>query len=294
MLLNHQAGLPGLSEALLPGVARDFDAMVALVEQESPLWRPGSNFGYHAITFGSLLGEVVRRVTGTTIGAFFRRNVAEPLGLDFWIGLPPSEEHRVATTVMADLGAAALSPRLAEALERGDAIQRHAINSMADLLTPGACDAPGAHAAEIPAAGGIANARALARLYGALALGAESDGVELVGPDQLVQMIATESAGSEDLVTFEPSRFSAGFEKSSMGRYSLLGGSGLVLSEQAFGVSGLGGSVGFADPGARFGFGYAMNRHPVRGEPTNARYQPLIDAAYRTMGYRSFAGGKWR
>ena len=293
MALNHQAGVPGITAMLPPDGVRDFDGMVELVAREEPLWRPGAAFGYHATTFGWLLGEVVRRVSGESVGAFFRRHVGEPIGVDFWIGLPSSEEPRVAETIMYDLGAAGLSSRLAEALANGEPIQRAAINSMGDLLRPGACDAPGAHAAEIPAAGGLANARALARLYGKLALDYGAVDHALVDREQLIQMIATESALGEDAVTFEPARFSAGFEKAAVGRYSLLRGTGLLMSEDAFGVSGLGGSVGFADPRCQLGFGYAMNRHPKPGEALNARYQPLIDAVYRSMGYTSRDGGKW-
>lgn len=293
MLLNHQAGLPGLSRPLEAGALLDFDAMVELMERETPLWRPGSRHGYHAITYGWLLGEVIRRVAGETVGTYFRRNVAEPLDLDFWLGLPPSEEHRVATTVMADAGADARGPRFAAALARGEPAQVASVNSSADFLTPGACDAPGAHAVEIPAANGIANARGLAGMFAVLSVGGGLDGATLVDADQIAQMGATESAGGEDAVMLEPCRFSPGFEKGAPGRAALLGADGLVLSEPAFGHSGLGGSVGFADPDGRFAFGYAMNRHARPGELQNARSQPLIDATYRSLGYRSCSSGKW-
>jgi CubicO group peptidase (beta-lactamase class C family) len=292
MLLNHQAGLPGVSKPLDVGALCDFDAMVGLMERETPLWRPGSRHGYHAITFGWLVGEVIRRVAGETVGTFFRRNVAGPLGIDFWIGLPGSEEQRVATTVMSDDGEATFAPRLAEAIQNREPIQLELVNSIASLLTPGACDAPGVHAAEIPAANGITNARGLAGMYAPLSVGGQLDGVTLVDGEQLAQMGSTESAG-EDAVMFEACRFSPGFEKAAGGRAVFLGAEGLLLSEAAFGHSGLGGSVGFADPQGRFAFGYTMNRHARPGEAQTARSQPLIDATYRCVGYRSPDSGKW-
>ena len=293
MLLNHQAGLPGLSVPLPDGALNDFDAMVTLIERERPLWQPGTTHGYHAVTFGWLVGEVIRRVSGESVGSFLRRHVAEPLGVDFWIGLPPSEEHRVARTVLAQTGAAAVGSHVAEALAQDRPIQRALANSLSDFLTPGACDAQGTHHAEIPASNGIANARALARIYAALALGGEIDGVRLVDEDQIAQMGATESASSKDAVTFEPSRFSPGFEKANSGRTALLTGDGMTLSESAFGHAGLGGSVGFADPSGRFSFGYVLNRHPAPDQATNSRSQPLIDATYRALGHRSCRSGKW-
>lgn len=292
MLLNHQAGLPGVSEPLTAAALLDFDAMAARMESEQPIWRPGSRHGYHAITFGWLVGEVIRRVAGDTVGAFFRRNVAEPLGIDFWIGLPGSHERRVAETVMENSGPRGMSSHFSAALERGGAPQIAAANSMADLLDPGGCDAPGVHEAEIPAANGISNARALARMFAALSLDGELDDVALVDADQLAQMAATESAG-EDAVTLDQCRYSPGFEKATPGRGALLGADGAVLSESAFGHSGLGGSIGFADRDARLAFGYAMNRHARPGELQGTRSQPLINATYRALGYRSCGGGKW-
>jgi CubicO group peptidase (beta-lactamase class C family) len=292
MLLNHQAGLPGLREAVSLEALCDFDMMVSLMENETPLWRPGSRHGYHALTFGWLLGEVIRRICGEPVGAYFRRTIAQPLGADFWIGLPSTELHRVATTVRSDGGPAAFGPRFAEALASREPIQETAYHSLAPLLAGGACNEAQFLAAEIPAANGVTNARGLARMYAPLSLGGSLDGVELVDANQLVQMTAVESAG-EDAVTFDRCRFSAGFEKAASGRTALEDGDGLVLSEAAFGHSGLGGAVGFADPAGRFSFGYAMNRHARSGERQSARCQPLIDATYRALGFGSNAGGKW-
>jgi CubicO group peptidase (beta-lactamase class C family) len=115
----------------------------------------------------------------------------------------------------------------------------------------------------------------------------------VISEDQIAVMAATESAGAEDAVSFEPTRYSAGFEKAPAGRAHLLDAADLTVSEAAFGFTGLGGSVGFADPGEHLSFGYAMNRHPRRGEAYGARFQPLVDATYRALGFRSCASGRW-
>lgn len=290
MLLNHQAGLPGISEPLAEFAVYDFDEMVERIRHERPLWRPGAGHGYHAMTFGWLVGEVVRRVSTLSIGAFFGEAIARPLSLDFWIGLPASEEHRVATTIMDGGSRVSLSPRFDDAVARGEPLQVSLLNSTGRFLDPGGCDAPGAHAAEIPAAGGITNARGLAHLYAPLSVGDE----DFVGQAQLVQMISTESAAGEDRVTFDTSRFSAGFQKASVGLTGVRDQpQTFVVSEAAFGHCGLGGAVGFADPQGRFSFGYAMNRHDRAPVGARSRYQSLIDATYRCMGYSGSSGGKW-
>lgn len=292
MLLNHQAGLAGVRRPVSHDELIDFDRMVHLMEGEKPLWRPGTRCGYHALTFGWLIGEVVRRVSGETVGRFFRREVADPLGLDLYIGLPVEQEHRVATSLYADNAGSVVAGSFEEAMRAGEPIQIAVANSYAGLLDPGGCDAPGVHAAEIPAANGITNARGLAGMYAPLSVGGELDGTRVVGEQQLVQMIATESATMCEVVGLEPFRCSAGFEKASVGRVAIRGGGGLTLSEAAFGHSGFGGAVGFADPSARLAFGYAMNRH-ARPDCLGERSQPLIDATYRSLGYQSCEGGKW-
>src|SRR5258708_93997 len=101
MLLNHQSGLAAIREPLPPGAFCEWELMVNALAKEEPWWRPGSMHGYHGFTFGWLVGEVVRRISGKSLGTFFREEVAEPLGLDFWIGLPETLEHRVALMIPA-------------------------------------------------------------------------------------------------------------------------------------------------------------------------------------------------
>lgn len=282
MLLNHQAGLPGISRAVDVGTARDFETMVNLLRQERPLWRPGTRYGYHSLTFGWLVGEIVRRVSGQTVGSFFRSNVAEPLALDFWIGLPPTEQARVATVVAP--AREPTTPLFDQAVRAGEPVQLAVLNSRGGVSVPELCDTPEGRQVEIPAANGITNARGLAGMYAPLSLGGNLGSVSLVDEEQLSQMIATESAATSEVVYLEPCRHSAGFEKASLGALPRNGRTGLLISELAFGHSGLGGAVGFADPAHRFSFGYAMNRHARWDEPIGARRQPLIDATYEAVG----------
>ena len=229
------------------------------------MWKPGTRYGYHPMTFGWLVGEVIRRVSGESVGAFFRRRVADPLGIYFWIGLPQALEGRVAPSVGIDGGSP--SKVVEAAAASGDPIATRVRNADGGFLASGGCNTRGeAHAAEIPAANGITNALGLAGLYAPLSLGGTYDDVHVVDEGQLAQMIATESSSMCDAVLARPLRHSAGFEKAAPGRAALAPDGGYLLSEAAFGHSGYGGAMGFADLEARLAFGYVMNRHPGAGE----------------------------
>ena len=291
-LLNHQAGLPALREPMPAGCFYDWDLMVDALAGEEPFWTPGTRHGYHALTFGFLVGEVVRRVSGRPLGTFFREEVAEPLGLDFWLGLPAAEEHRVAPTIpAAPPGPGDPVPSLyVAAFTDPTSIQGlMLVNSGGYMTTPGESDSRAAHAAEMGAVGGITNARGLAGMYRPLALG----GGELVSAAQLALMGAVSSASSVDAVVLVPSRFTLGFMKSTDNRHlPVADREGVLMSEDAFGHSGMGGSLGFADPRARMSFGYTMTRQGS-GVGINARGQSLVDAVYGALGYES-EGGTWR
>lgn len=292
-LLNHQAGLPAVRDPLPSGCFYNWSLMVDALAREEPFWRPGTRNGYHALTFGYLVGEVVRRVDGRSLGAFFRDEVAGPLGLDFWLGLPPEHEARVAPTIpAAPPGPGDPVPSFyVAALTDPTSVQALALaNTGGYMLLPGESDSRAAHAAEIGAAGGITNARGLAGMYRALALG----GAPLVDPGQLAVMGAVSSATSVDAVLLVPSRFSLGFVKTADNRYlPVADREGVLMTEEAFGHVGMGGSHGFADPRARLSFGYTMSRQGT-GLGVNERGQSLIDAVYAAIGYRRIDdGGPW-
>src|SRR2546421_4661030 len=220
MLLNHQAGLAALRQPLPPGAFWDWDLMVTMLEKEEPWWKPGSMHGYHGLTFGWLVGEVVRRVSGKSLGTFFREEVAEPLGLDFWIGLPEELENRVALMIPAPPpGPEGPVPAMFVAMADPSSLQTLLMFNSGGHMVPGSDGTLGfnlraAHAAEIGAAGGISNARGLAGMYAPLANGGSLKGVNLVSRDTLARMGAVSSASALDASILAPTRFSLGYTKS--------------------------------------------------------------------------------
>ena len=286
MLLSHQAGLPAIREPI-PANGCDWDAVVALLAAQAPFWEPGTRHGYHGITFGWLVGEVIRRVSGRSPGTFFRDEVADPLGLDFWIGLPENVEPRVSPTrpfqPIGDFRPSAF--HTAAMTEPESAAGLMMLNS-GRYLQPAEWDSRVAHASEMPSVNGITNARGLARMYRPLSLGGDG----LVEPATLTAMAAVRSAGFDTSIR-EQTRFSLGFMKGVDARRA--GGTAtMLLSEAAFGHPGAGGSLGFADPSARLSFGYSMNQHGPN-VLLDARAQSLVDAAYRALGFRSNSSGVW-
>jgi CubicO group peptidase (beta-lactamase class C family) len=288
-LLDHQAGLPAVRRPLAPGQLYDWEAMVAALAEESPWWTPGTRQGYHAGTFGHLVGEVVRRASGRDLADFFRSEIAGPAGLDFHLGLPAGDEPRVAPTIRANPMPRGETPwRFLEVANRDpDSVQSLIIRNTGRLS--GDHDSPRAHAAVLPSQGGITNARGLAGLY---ALVASSDS-HVVDPETLVRIQEVSSASAVDAVLLVGLRFSLGFMKSSDNRAGPPGArDSLILSPAAFGHAGMGGSLGFADVPARLAFGYTMNKQG-RGVLLNERGQALVDAVYRALGCRSCASGYW-
>jgi CubicO group peptidase (beta-lactamase class C family) len=240
---------------LLPGEALyDWDAMVTALAAETPWWEPGTAHGYHAITFGWLVGEVVRRVSGTTLGTYFRDAIAGPLGMDFHIGLPDAQHHRVAEMSpppVPEPGADGLQLAMVMMSDPEGLAARAFMNppSMARGV-----NIPEWRRAEIPGANGHGDARSLARVYGALACGGALDGVQVLSPGSIARCHAELSHGP-DLVLRVSTRFGHGFMLSQDRADARLG-----AGSRAFGHPGAGGSLGFADPDARVGFGYVMNR----------------------------------
>ena len=278
LLLNHQAGLAAVDDPLPLGALYDWDTMATALAAQAPHWEPGTAHGYHAVTFGWLVGEVVRRISGRSLGTFFREEVAGPLGLDFWIGLPEALAARVAPIRMAPLTGETTPIMLAMA-DRSTLTSKAFLNPPG-LMTARQVNARVLHAAEVPAANGIATARGLAGMYTPLACGGRSGAVELVDRDTLQAMATVESEG-DDRVLLIPTRFASGFMKSIDNRprdSAILG-----PNAEAFGHGGAGGSIGMADPVARVAIGYVMNQMGT-GVLLNARGQALIDAVYESLG----------
>jgi CubicO group peptidase (beta-lactamase class C family) len=287
MALSHQAGVPLWQETLPPDAAYVANFLAGRLATEAPIWEPGTAHGYHAVTIGVIEGELVRRITGRSIGTFLRKEVAGPLGADVWIGLPDREERRVATTYLSEPNPQ--SPLMQKLASDPDWFVRKIVGNTGDDLD--GVNSRDRHAAEIPASGGIASARGLARLYSPLACDGSVDGVRLVSPQSLYAMRETRAASDCDLVLRIPTTFTLGFSKS-WGARRLGIGEHVILGKNAFGAPGLGGSIGFADSDAAMSFGYVMNRHGA-GVGLNERGQGLIDAAYRSLGFSSSAPGFW-
>lgn len=255
-LLSHRAGLAAFDERISVEDFLAWEPAVQRLASQAPNWPLGTAHGYHALTFGHLVGEVVRRVTGRSLGEVFASEVAGPLGLEFFIGLPASLEERVSPLrdfVMPPPGALpngsggiGLSPVIVAMTTKGTLT--HRVFSRPPLRIPGFNDRV-VHAAEVPAANGITNAVSLAKMYAAMV--GEVDGVRLLSPEQVERVRAEQSAG-DDLVLCENDRFGLGFMLD-CGRTPL-------SSPSAFGHSGMGGSLGFADPDLELGFGYVMNQ----------------------------------
>ena len=289
MALSHQAGLPAWDEPLPPGAFYDWELITGRLAAQAPAWEPGTAHGYHAVTLGVLEGELVRRVTGKTIGRFLREEVAEPLGADIWIGAPESEEPRIATVYLGE--ASPTSPFYKKLVEDEGWFGWKLISNSGGDISHENVNSRRRHAAEIPAAGGVVSAVGLERAYAPLALDGAIDGVRLVGAAQLPLMRTVRSASSRDLLLQVPTTFTLGFSKT-WGARTLGPGEHVILGEHAFGTPGMGGSVGFADGEARMSFGYVMNQHGG-GVGLNDRGQSLVDAAYRCAGYASSDVGFW-
>ncbi len=290
MLLNHRAGLPVIRQTLAPGGLYDWEYMTGMLAAETPFWEPGARQGYHATTFGHLVGELVRRVDGRPFDLFFREEIAGPLTLDFHLGLSEKDEARVAPIIRAD-PPSQREPRslfLERMANDPESIQSLMVKNTG-RRSPGDHDSREAHASVLPSSGGITNARGLAGMYAPLATG----GSPFVDADSVRQMSAVSSATGIDATLLIGLRISLGFWKSSDNRQGPPGArDSMILSEEAFGHPGMGGSLGFADPGAQISFGYTMNKQG-RGVCLNERGQSLVDAVYRSLGYRADRFGRW-
>jgi CubicO group peptidase (beta-lactamase class C family) len=252
MLLNHQAGLPVVDANLTRAEVLAVQPVVDALARQAPVWPPGSKHGYHALTYGWLVGEVVRRITGKTIGTFFKEEVAAPLGLDFWIGLPADVEPRVARLVNAPPPSDPAILAQMAALFGPDTLAGRALSlNGAMAAEPGQSlfNLPEVHRSEIPAANGITTARSLSRLYAAC-IGTVK-GTRLFGKRTLDKALKIQSDGVDAVLGLRTT-FGLGFMRT--------GPDIPMLGPNSFGHAGAGGSLGFGDFDCGVGFGYVMNQ----------------------------------
>jgi CubicO group peptidase (beta-lactamase class C family) len=295
-LLSHQAGLPVVDRPLTIEEAYAWDPVIRALEAQKPLWEPGTEHLYHSVTWGYLVGELVRRSSGTSLGAFFADEVAGPLGLSAWIGLPEEQEEKVARIeyaapfTMEELRAGMIEisgldadtvTKWINAVWSEDSVQARA-EQLGGALDP----TSGYHfqrayrAAEVPAANMLADARAVARMYAATV--SEVDGVRLLDPTTVarateVQTDATRMHGLPPELNIPADRsfnMSLGFWRACPPQP--------MVGPGSFGHPGSGGSIGFADPDAGVGFGYVPNLWVFRpGEP---RASNLTTAVVACLG----------
>jgi len=266
-LLSHTSGLAGWDKILRTKKLYNWDLMVELLAAQKPWWEPGTKSGYHTVTFGYLLGELIRRITKKTIGTFFQEEVAKPLGADFYIGLPEEQDYRV-----ADL----IPPPPIDLSTFGD-IDPKSI-AMKSLTNP-IIDAQVTKTrewrnAEIPAANGHGNARSVSRITAALACGGELDGIHLLSEDAIKKSIEVQSNGI-DLVLNTPIRFGLGWGLQSKDLP-------IGPNPNLFYWGGYGGSVIAVDLDEKMSFSYVMNKmvSTLTGDP---RSEKLIEALYKSL-----------
>jgi CubicO group peptidase (beta-lactamase class C family) len=287
-LFTHQAGLPYLDQQLTRAEVLDGSKVVTVLEQQTPLWEPGTAHGYHAVSYGWLAGALIAKITGRRLGEVFADEIAAPLGLDFHIGLPADQVGRVAKLLdMPPPDPAALDavtdPAAKEVLLAVAAVMLDPESTFSRALsTNGALPAPDAAAwndprvyqAEIPAANGITNGRSLAKMYAANVT--DVDGVRLLS-DATVEAATAEQVNGPDLTLVFPTRFGTGF--------MLPTPTMPWLSEDSFGHVGVGGALGFADSRYKVGFGYVQNQLLAFGGAVgDPRTRGLIGAVAEAIG----------
>ena len=283
-LLTHQAGLPYPTEVCTLDDVLSWDGVVDKLAGSSPLWEPGTQHGYHAVTYGFLVGEVLRRITGRSVGELMAAELSGPLGLDAWIGLPPELEPRVEPLVggITPEPSDDVDPALREMLAQfmgPESTLGKALSCNGGLAEVGVFNTPELRAAELPAANGVTDARSLSRLYAALVGPVEADerfpaASRVLAPETVAAATVRQTSGNDAVLFFE-STFGLGFMTSSP--FSPYGG------PAGFGHAGAGGSVGFADPDAGLGCGYVMSKmqQNLSGDP---RSTSLIGATYAALG----------
>lgn len=269
-MLAHRSGVPALRAPVKTDGFLDFNYVAERLAEETPFWEPGTAHGYHMITFGWTIGELVRRVSGKSLGQFFKDEIAAPYNVDFHIGLPDSEFSRVSKMLIYKPEATDTPSTFLQAMLANPA----GLQALAFGNTGGwYFDTPDSWRAEIGGAGGISNARGLAAMFGTV-----FGKTPLLSKTRIDALRTPVSEGMDATVRI-PTRFGEGFMLSTDNRNLLGEGQSAVLGKGAFGHVGMGGSIGFADPEAGISFGYTMNKMGG-GILLNDRGQLLIDAVY--------------
>lgn len=271
-LLSHMAGLPTVDRRLSSRDVFAWQPIADALAAQGPFWEPGTAYGYHALTWGWLVGEVFRRASGKTIGSFLADRVSQPLGLDLWIGLPAGEEKRVSPveTVPDAFEAEGVDP--GGLLARTSSVN-HALGPLREWI-----NLPSTWATELPAGNAITNARSLSRLYAATIGTVDGLASPLLSADQVRRASRRQTRG-KDLVFG-----SAGIDVEigvGLG-FWVRSPSFQFGGSQSFGHPGASGAVGFADPENGVACGYVTNRMSALG-PADPRPAALVAALYESL-----------
>jgi CubicO group peptidase (beta-lactamase class C family) len=263
-LLSHSAGLPGFDEEIPVEALYDWDRIINLLSAQKPWWKPGTKIGYHMTTFGYLLGELVRRITGRTLGTYFRENIANPLNIDFHIGLSEKYDLRVADIIVPEKVFSKWQVILAKLLLKKTVkvfynpdIEKVNFNERAW------------RSAEIPSGNGHGNARSIAKVGSILACGGMYDKKKILSKSTVEEVIEPQISGRDVIRMYHPAKFGLGL--------GLLDDK-FYLGPRSFGWGGAGGSLCVMDLEKKLSMGYAMNKMHMKGE--DPRTGPIFKAVW--------------
>ncbi len=276
-LLCHRAAMFGFKGGIPQGSFQDWDQFVEQLQSQTPYSKPGISQGYHALTFGWLVGELIRRVDGRSVGQYFREEIAAPLKIDFHIGLAEENFSRCAEMLMIErdniklpgefikyvpnfflpeklknFKTALLSGDFLEAFQEREGDNANYVNSLDWRI------------AEIPSANGHGTAKSLARLYGILSNGCAREGVSIMSEDTLQHAITPHSNGPDSVLFGAPIKFGLGYELAQ--GIATLGNISPTLNNKMFGHAGVGGAVAFGDPEKGLGYGFICNQQHIPRE----------------------------
>ena len=274
-LLSHEAGLAAVKKPLAPTALFEWDTMTRALAEQAPWWEPGKAHGYHALTFGWLNGEIVRRIRNKRIGDVVREEIAKPLGATFEIGFGPELDARVSDLQMGPMHA---PPPGVPAFDLFKEISANPEGLLAKAFAnppTASANSRAWRAAEIPGANGHSNAHSLARIYAPLANRGKAFGVQLLS-NEAIERARTQQVDGKDEVLPQETRIALGFFLPSPSE-------NVGPNPRAFGHGGAGGSYSHADPEHRLSFGYAMNLMHMGSWLVDPRPRRLLNAAYAAL-----------